>query len=178
MRHRSALTRITAATTIVALQMLLVVSAEPGAASLQGHVIARDGESPLAGARVHVREVRGDDFFSSGWTGPDGRFEVGGLPAALYEVAVEADGGLYLVDAPLTLAPGQTRSLQLAVKPNTDTRDEEDDDDRPGAVVVRGWSNPLTATLIVLGSAIGVGVLIESLDTTGGRTKTASPSAP
>lgn len=175
MRQRSMLNRLIGAVTIVALQVPFVAVAEPGTASLEGRVVARDGQSPLAGARVHVRPSEGADLFTSGWTAADGRFELSGLPAAEYRLAVEADGGLYIVEAPLALAPGQSRALHLAVNP--DVRDDEDDDDTPVGAL-RGWSNSLTATLIVLGFAIGAGLLIDGLDGGGVDSDSASPSAP
>ncbi len=175
MRRQSFFTKGVAAATIVALQLLLVVPAQPASASLQGHVLSPD-DVPLAGARVHVGDLQGERFWASGWTGDDGSFEVSDLPPAQYRVAIEADGGLYMVDAPVALAPGQSRSLQLSVQPNAMEEQDPQRKKKRGAGI---WSNPLTATLIVLGSAIALGALIDNIDGGGGGdTGTASPSAP
>lgn len=167
MRRQSVLSRLTAAVTIVALQAFLVVPAQPADASLHGRVLSGD-DLPLAGARVHVGNVPGERFYASGWTTDDGTFEVPDLPAAEYRLAVEVDGGLYMVSSPVVIAPGQSRSLQLAINPDNGDdatpEDEKKKKKRGGA-----WNNPLTATLIVLGTAIAIGLLLDAADSDSGQ---------
>ena len=94
----------------------------------------------------------------------DGSFAVAGLPAGTVELAIETSEGLYPVNAPIAIAPGTTRTLQLALggrqdssagTPSTEAKKKRN----AGGV----WADPLYATLIVVGSAIAVGVLINEL---------------
>jgi len=107
--------------------------------------------------------------------GADGSFSVSELPAGTVELAVETSEGLYVVHTPVAIAPGTTRTLQLALggrqdtsepPPATDTKKKKN----AGSV----WANPLYATLIVVGAAIVVGVLVSEL--TKPNDKPASPS--
>jgi hypothetical protein len=92
----------------------------------------------------------------------DGSFTAEGLPAGAAELAIETAGGLYVVTTPVAIAPGTTRHLQLALGGRQDTSPApppEQKSRRPGGV----WANPLYATLIVVGSAIVLGVIISEL---------------
>jgi hypothetical protein len=106
----------------------------------------------------------------------DGSFTVNDIPAGTVELAVETSEGLYVVHTPVAIAPGTTRTLQLALGGRQDTSQPPPADDTkkkkktPGGV----WANPLYATLIVVGSAIVVGVLVNEL--TKPNDKPASPS--
>jgi hypothetical protein len=108
--------------------------------------------------------------------GTDGTFRVDGIPAGPAQLAIETSEGIYLAAAPINLAPGTTRSLHLALRGRQDTSPapapEKEKKKKPGGV----WANPVTATLIVVGSAIVVGVAIDQL--TKSNTTPASPSTP
>jgi hypothetical protein len=141
--------------------------------SIEGTVISAGDQGPLAGLRVHMADPVTGKIYTAEPTGTDGSFIVIGLPSATYEIAIESNGGLYLVPSPVSLDAGQSRVLNLVVHP---------DHSKPGLAAKSGsmavWSNPLTAALIVVGSAIGVGVLLDSItddDTTG---PIPSPSMP
>jgi hypothetical protein len=135
------------------------------AAALTGRVVAAGTEAPLAGARVHVGDRRTSRIVTSGMTRDDGSFEVSGLPPAAYEVAVESKGGLYLVEAPLPLRAGERRAVQLVVSEGAPPAKEPEGEASPGTPAARmsWWNNPLTATLVVVGGAVIVGVLIGSV---------------
>jgi hypothetical protein len=87
------------------------------------------------------------------------------VPAGTVELAVENSEGLFTVPTPVAIAPGTTRSLQLALGGRQDSSDtlppseEEKKSKRKGGV----WANPLYATLIVVGSAIVVGFAVNEL---------------
>jgi hypothetical protein len=79
------------------------------------------------------------------------------VPASSYVLAVEADGGLYVVEVPVTLAPGQSRSVQLSLGSKL----------APGAskgLKTTIVDNPLTATLVILGGATILGLVIDEID--------------
>ena len=93
----------------------------------------------------------------------DGTFDAPAVPAGTVELAIENSEGLYAVTTPIAIAPGATRSLQLALGGRQDSTPPADSRKRkrPGGSGV--WANPLYATLIVVGSAIVVGVLVNEL---------------
>ncbi|HZN54027.1 MAG TPA: hypothetical protein VFB67_01785 [Candidatus Polarisedimenticolaceae bacterium] len=107
----------------------------------------------------------------------DGTFRLSDLPAGPAELAIETSEGLYVVDTPVAIAPGSTREVQLALGGRQDSSDlppgEKEKKRRKGGV----WANPVTATMIVVGSAIVVGVLVNSL-TSSESEPAASPSIP
>ena len=162
---------------------LAPASASAPAASLCGRIVSARTDAPLAGARLHVADGRSGRIVTSGITGADGSFEVAGLEPASYDLAVESRGGLYVVETPVRLAGGERRSLQLAVSPETapalapaGQKDQPAGQDptpkKKSASDV--WNNPLTATLIVVGAAVVVGLLVESVV----GNPSASPSIP
>lgn len=131
--------------------------------SIAGAVVVSSSGAPVAQARVHM--AGGDGFFSSAATGSDGSFSVEGLPAGSYEIAVESGEGLYPLDPPVQLTSGQHLKLDLALRaPNSLSK-------KRAASKSKGtgspWSNPLTAMLIIAGSAVGLGILVESASADG-----------
>jgi hypothetical protein len=105
----------------------------------------------------------------------DGSFRMEGIPAGPAELAIETSAGLYVVATPVAIAPGATRQVQLAFGGRQDTgapaAPENDTKKKRGGI----WANPATATLIIIGSAIVVGVAIDEL--THNASAPASPSA-
>ncbi|HEX4823510.1 MAG TPA: carboxypeptidase-like regulatory domain-containing protein [Candidatus Polarisedimenticolaceae bacterium] len=104
--------------------------------------------------------------------GADGSFRIDGVPAGQADLAVETESGLYVVATPVSIAPGATRNLQLALgRQDTSPPPGEKKAKRAGGV----WANPLYATLIVVGAAVVVGVAISALTET--NSHPASPSS-
>jgi hypothetical protein len=105
----------------------------------------------------------------------DGSFRMEGIPAGPAELAIETSAGLYVVATPVVIAPGATRRVQLAYGGRQDTgppaTPESDAKKKRGGI----WANPATATLIIIGSAIVVGVAIDQM--THNASAPASPSA-
>lgn len=163
MTQRSFVSRAVAVLAIAALSTsTFPVSASDAGARLTGSVLSGAESQPLVGAKLHAGDPKTGEVFTSGVTGDDGAFEIADLPASTYELAVEADGGLYVVTTPVRLAPGQSETLQVAVNPQMAPDPEE-----AAAVEARHtraslWNNPLTAALIVLGAALVLGVVIDS----------------
>ena len=106
----------------------------------------------------------------------DGTFRVGGLPEGRTDLAVETSEGLYVVDTPLVLAPGTARSLQLALRGRQDTGTAKPPEKEKKRKHNGALDNPLTGTLIIVGSAIVLGVAIDQL--TNSKNPTASQSSP
>ena len=82
---------------------------------------------------------------------------------------------LFLVSSPVTLAPGQTRSVNLSVNgeapdPGTAKAAEE-------AKKASLWNNPMTAALFVLLGAVGLGIAIDGAVDDTNATGPMSPSS-
>ena len=158
MTQRSFSSRMIATGLILSLQVLFVpVFAGPGTATLTGSILSAGSDVPLAGAKLHAGDPKTGKIYSSEPAGADGAFTIENLPPATYEVAVESDGGLYIVQTPVKLAPGVTQNVNLAIHRQAAPNPDPDDDDGIGF-----WDNPLTAALIVLGAALVVGFAVDS----------------
>lgn len=101
----------------------------------------------------------------------DGSFRIDGLAAGPAAIAVETAEGLFEVVTPVSIAPGTTRSVQVAIKGRQDSKPEDEEERKALGL----WDNPLTATLAVVGGAILVGLLVDQL-TDDDESPTASPS--
>ncbi len=135
-------------------------------ATLSGSIVWAADQTPLAGSRLHVGDPGTGEIFSSAPAGDDGSFVLEGLPASTYELAVESDGGLYLVGTPLALAPGSAQTLNLAVsRQPSPNYDKDDDDDDPGGFKL--WDNPLTTALIIVGIVGIIGLALGDDDSKG-----------
>jgi hypothetical protein len=160
MRERKLLDRALAGCLALAMSGALAPlhAAAAGTATVSGTILSVSDRSPLAGARLYLGDPATGDVFPSAPADPDGKFVVAELPPATYEVAVGLDRGLYLVPERITLASGAERTLALAVDPETPPVPPSDPPDSGLGL----WSNPLTAALLVLGSALVVGAAVES----------------
>jgi hypothetical protein len=111
-----------------------------------------------------------------------GAFRLDAVPAGSVELAVETSEGLYVVETPVTLAPGATRQVQLALKGRQGTTPKPPDNPPPPQPPPKKtgslWDNPLTATLIVVGGAIVTGLIIDAVDDDNNNSNAASPSNP
>jgi len=163
MNHRGPIAKILAVMLVVAVQLVFVpTTAGQESATLAGTVYGFDGRQPVDGAILHAGNLRTGEIYSSAATNSDGDFVLSGLPPAAYELAIEKDGGLYLVGAPLQLAAGQKRDVQMAIHPQTapDPETAQEEDDRKMGF----WNNPLFASLAVIGFSLLLGWLISELD--------------
>jgi hypothetical protein len=154
--------------TIPVISLALALAAPPGTfaaatGALAGRVLPGTG-GRLEATRVWVAPGASPGPALPAKVAVDGSFRLDGIPTGPVELAIETSEGLYVVDAPVAIAPGMTRSLRVVLGGREDTKTpagpaEKDKQKRRGAV----WSNPATATLIVIGAAIVVGVAIDQL---------------
>ncbi len=173
-------TRIKAASPVVFLALLLSMSLPAWSAGpvLSGQVLTLDqGNTPLAGAQVLARNTANGETYRSAATAADGSFSLEGLPAAEYDLAVEHGEGVYVMPSAMKLTPVTPQTVQLGVRTNAKANKSNR---KSNAQARQGagkslWSNPLTATGIVLGSAIVVGVVVDEADSDDDNS---SPSAP
>lgn len=139
----------------------LPAATPPSTGSIAGHVLSADSQAPLAGVQVHLADSRTGEIRTSSPTSADGSFSVAGLQPSSYELAVQSAGGVYLADGALRLDSGQKRNVQVAINAQiAPSPAEKSSGRRRGA---GWWNNPLAATLIVLGSAVLVGVAVDQL---------------
>jgi len=165
MRVRTAIHRLLALVLASSLALSAPAAwALDGPAALSG-VIRDAARTPLAGARLWAAPTGGARLFRSEPAGPDGGFELGGLPAGPCDLAIELDGGLYVVEAPVVLVPGIKRAVQVSVGRAATGPLSPAAEPTPDAGGARSsvWNNPLSAGLIVLGAAIVVGAVVKNV---------------
>lgn len=154
---------VTAKTLAAALSLsvaLVGVPVRAQSAELSGKVYSSVDDSPLTGVTVYAAQPETGDVFASEPSTETGAFSIADLPAGQFELGVAIDRGLYLVEAPVALAPAQSQHVNIAVN-------EKKGQPTGGEVVPPSakpglWSNPLTAALIVVGGAIIIGLIVES----------------
>jgi hypothetical protein len=163
MKQRSLGFKLVVTVLIASLQGLMIpaIASEPGA-KLTGSILEAGNDTPLGGAKLHLGDPKTGEIYTSAPSLRDGTFEIADVPPSTYEVAVESDGGLYLVQSPITLAPGQSQAVNLAINPQMadSPADTEEKKKNKGGTGV--WNNPATAALIVVGAAVVLGLLINA----------------
>jgi hypothetical protein len=171
MRMKSPAARILASTLIVMfpLPAMPPTIAASGGATISGTLFSASSSAPLAGARLFLKDPASGASYTSSLSGADGSFDTVSVPASSYRVAIESNGGLYVVDTPVTLDAGSSRHLRVAVREMERARAGRAEGETPppegqkaAAEDTSFWSNPLTATLVVVGGAILVGVLVDN----------------
>lgn len=157
--ERTFFTKVAATALVLVLAAASAAAAVPTAGMVSGTVFLGADRSPLERATVHLSNTADDRLTSSNLTDSRGSFKFESLAAATYEVAVEYDGGLYLVGSPIQVRTGQPLVLNLAIEKSAVA---------PTAVpqARRGagglFASPLAATLMVAGTAVAIGAVIES----------------
>jgi hypothetical protein len=150
---------------------LVLACASPSAVWAQapaGHAVVKgvihrapDG-APLAGARLWLADRKSGRMASSDPTAGSGAFVLRGLEPGTYEVAVESGRGLYPISAAIQLASDSTRVMRIDVQP---AAAEGDPAGKPAAAHAGHasiWSKPFTASLLVLGAAVLVDVVVAN----------------
>jgi hypothetical protein len=166
-----------AAALVVALQLVSLPAPAAPLSVLTGTVVlGAENSVPLAGATVHLADASTGAVAASAKTSETGAFRAEGLAPATYRVGIETNGRLYAVATPVTLAPGQVQSVTMAVPTNAQKQPtpSQDEKDKGG---LTWWNNPLTASLIVVGGAVILGILIDQA-TDDDEPTPSSPSAP
>jgi hypothetical protein len=142
-------------------------------AGITGQVVSSGTLTPLEGARVHVADPHTGEIHTSGATDASGRFAISGLAATTYEVGVENDGYLFVVNSPAVIAPGQTREVYVAVDQNAAMNAQSSAAAQAQQKKSSGLK-PLYGALIVVGGAFLIGFLLDD----SGDDEPASPSLP
>jgi len=150
--------RVLAAILLAALPaQALPALADTGCVAVSGRVITASDRSPMAGATVHLACSDTAEIFSSVPTTADGRFILSELPKETCRIAVAFDGGLYPVEQPLSLSAGGNSLVTLAINPGSVAAVHEPWVDGVGNV----WNDPIKASLLVMGVAILLGILVD-----------------
>lgn len=93
-------------------------AAEDKTGIIRGFVYRSDEMSKLAGAKVTAINVRTGKHYASNVTGENGAYQITGLPAGTYDVAIEAStGGVFVTDNLVELAEGQRVALSFSLQP-------------------------------------------------------------
>jgi hypothetical protein len=117
----------------------------PAPATLTGTVYADDVTTPLAGATVVVTDINGVKSASKP-TRADGNFVIPAVTAGRTELALETQQGSFAVATPVTLAPGETRGVHLALKAGGKADDNAKGKKKGGT----GWTGGEIASMTVV----------------------------
>ena len=71
----------------------------------------------LLGAVLQASHLATKTLYTSAETSERGRYVLADLPAGTYDLAVITDRGAYAVDSLVTLAPGESKNINFAVRP-------------------------------------------------------------
>jgi hypothetical protein len=94
-----------------------VAAGEEGPALIHGIIYRGDEVTRLAGAQVTAINVRTGRRYSSVYTGTNGAYEIAGLPAGTYDIAIDTpDSNLYVTDGLIDLSGNQRLLLSLSLK--------------------------------------------------------------
>jgi hypothetical protein len=105
-------TRFLAAALLASLSVSTVPVRAQQPATLAGLVLTAEGPAPLAGATVYAGDPVAGKVYPSRPTTENGSFTLPELPAASYRLSVGLDGGLYLLDSPVSLACGRATATE------------------------------------------------------------------
>ena len=135
----------------------LPIAAEEQVAGLNGVIRSHD-RSPLEGARLLMADPDTGKVYRSEPTGADGGFALTTLEPGRYDLAVEVDGGFYLVKQSLDLVAGVQRMVQVAIGERAAAGSPLAADEAQAGI----WNNPFIAGGLVLGFAILAGALVKN----------------
>jgi len=124
---------------------------------LTGVVRDASTQQPVPGARVAMESSPGEDSVlvrTGSFTGPDGRFELEGLPDVPASVAVEADGYNRRI---VTLPRGRTE-VEVSLRPIATDQSPATDLVGIGAVVGRNDDGLVLGNLVASGGAAAAGL--------------------
>jgi hypothetical protein len=128
-----------------------------GGRHLTGVVRDTNTQQPVVGARVAMESSPGEDSVlvrTGTFSGPDGRFELEGLPDVPASVAVEADGYNRRI---VTLPRGRTE-VEVALRPVANDQTPATDLVGIGAVVGRNDDGLVLGNLVASGGAAAAGL--------------------
>lgn len=139
--------------------------AAAGSGSLSGQITTASGAA-MRGASLQAAQLETKTVYSSLETGDRGRFVLADLPAGIYDLAIQTKEGIYTVDTLVSLAPGESKALNLSVNPAVERpRSKDGAAEEPPQGVAKHtsfWKNPLTITLLFLGTATVIGLALDN----------------
>jgi len=92
---------------------------DEGLALIHGVIYRSDEVTRLPGAMVTAINVKTGRRYSSVYTGANGAYEIAGLPAGTYDIAIDTpDDHLYVTDGLIDLHENQRLMLSLSLKKN------------------------------------------------------------
>lgn len=149
--------RFIASSLIVALVMVTSPAfSAPAPATLTGTVYADDVVTPLVGATVVVTDANGAKL-SSQPTSAAGTFTVPAVAPGRTALALETKDGSFAVATPVTLAPGETRGVYLALKATSGTPEDDKKRRRGGGAWETGEIVAMSVVLVGFAAAAWVG---------------------
>lgn len=95
--------------------------APAGLGSIRGVIYREDDTTRLMGATVTAINVKTGRRYTSNFTGENGAYEVTGLPAGTYDVAIDSGSTVYVPDNLVELAESQRLYLSYSVGGGTPT---------------------------------------------------------
>jgi len=96
-------------------------SAGDGEGIIRGVLCREDETSRLPGASVTAINVKTGRRYVSNHTGDNGAYQIAGLPAGTYDLAIEATDRLYVTDNLVEVADAQRLYLSFAIRPGGGT---------------------------------------------------------
>ena len=143
----------------------------PAPATLTGTVFAGDVKTPLAGATVVATDAAGLKSASKP-TAANGTFAITSLAPGATALTLETKDGSFAVATPVTLAPGATLGVRLALKADGDAPAEKKKK-KGGAGWTGGAIGAMTAVLVGFAAAA-----VINEDNKGDDETPVSPSSP
>ncbi len=89
------------------------------AGTLTGRIFLADGVTPRGGVVVKAANLSTSQIFASVVTDHAGRYSFANLPSGRYQVAVQADEGLYINQEPVPVIQGRKTLFSLALSPRS-----------------------------------------------------------
>ncbi len=98
--------------------------------SIKGRILSSDQNAPVAGAIVKAANIKSKKIYESKPTIENGYYEISGLQKGTYDIAVQMDEGLYVVNKLLNLGENKSHTLSLALKETPATLQEEEEKEK------------------------------------------------
>jgi hypothetical protein len=156
--------KLMATSLVVALVTLYAPAfAAPGTATLTGTVFGENVSSPLTGATVVVTDANGVKLASQP-TSVTGAFTVAGVAPGRQSLAIETNDGSFAIATPITLAPGETRGVHLALKAAA-SDEKEKKKKKPAGYWTSGAKAAMIAVIVGFAAAGAYGISQAGDDT-------------
>src|SRR6185436_10641976 len=110
--------------TVVVLSAFLACStvgvaapAAPLGGAFAGRITYQNSGSVLHGAVLEASHLGSHTVYTSAETSELGRYNLQDLPSGTYDLTVRTDRGIYAAESLVSLAPGESKTLNFAVRP-------------------------------------------------------------